>query len=161
MQDAWDPWSNWNPVLEDGSVRQSSSDGSNTRRTWSSQASQQSKFTSSTSTSKTSDLAAIQNQIRDLTKATKLNQDKEIQLRQDMNTEFKNIRAEVRTQIEASEQSVRTTLDQRIHCIERSLQQTNTGMREGFNAILAKLSHSDDTHKRAKSNQAMQIEPSS
>ena len=39
----------------------------------------------------------------------------------------------MRTQIEASEQSLRTTLDQRIHCVERSLQETNTGMKEGFN----------------------------
>ena len=39
----------------------------------------------------------------------------------------------MRSQIEASEQSLRTTLDQRIHCVERSLQETNTGMKEGFN----------------------------
>ena len=159
--DTWDPWSNWHPVYEDESIRQNSVDGSNTRRTWSSQSSQQSKATSSTSTPKTSDLTVIQNQIRDLTKATKLNQEKESQLRQEMHSEFKSIRSEVRTQIEESEKSVRSTLDQRIHCIERSLQDTNTGMKEGFNAILAKLNHSDDTHKRAKSNEAMQVEPSS
>lgn len=54
-----------------------------------------------------------------------------------MQTEFTRVRTEMRTQIEASEQSVRATLDQRIHCIEKSLQETNLGMKEGFNAILA------------------------
>ena len=161
--DTWDLWANWNPVFEDSSAKHSLPDGLSTRRTWSSQGSQQSKSTVSGSTSSTSDILAIQNQIRDLTKATKTTQENEQQLRQEMQREFTQVRAEVRTQIEASEQSVRAALDQRIHCIERSLQETNTGMKEGFSAILAKLGHSipEDSHKRAKSNEAMQIDSSS
>ena len=161
--DTWDPWANWNPVLEDNSAKHSLSEGSGTRRTWSSHGSQYSKSTASGSGSSASEILAIQNQIRDLTKATKTTQDNETQLRQDMQREFTKVRAEVRTQIEASEQSVRTTLDQRIHCIERSLQDTNASMKEGFSAILAKLGHSssDDSHKRAKPNEAMQIDSSS
>ena len=80
-----------------------------------------------------------------------------------MQQEFTRVRTEVRTQIEASEQSVRSTLDQRIHCLERSLQETNTGMKEGFNAILAKLNFSEpgELSKRPKPGSDMQIEPSS
>ena len=161
--DTWDPWANWNPVFEDSSINPSASDGVSTRRTWSSQGSQYSKSTAAGSTSSNSEILAIQNQIRDLTKATKTTQENENQLRQEMQREFTQVRAEVRTQIEASEQSVRATLDQRIHCIERSLQETNTGMKEGFSAILAKLGHPqpEDSHKRAKSNEAMQIDSSS
>ena len=162
-KDVWDPWAQWRPVIEDGSGRPDSSEGSNPRRTWSSQASQHSKSTISTSTHSNSEITAIQNQIRDLTKATKTTQEKETQLRQEMHAEFTKVRAEVRTQIEQSEQSVRSTLDQRIHCLERSLQDTNTSMKEGFSAILAKLSQSgpDEPHKRAKPNEDMQIDSTS
>lgn len=52
-----------------------------------------------------------------------------------MHTEFSGVRTEMKTRIETSEQSLRSTLDQRIHCMERSLQDTNAGMKEGFNAI--------------------------
>ena len=81
-------------------------------------------------------------------------------MRQDMNTEFSKVRNEMKTQIEASEQSLRTTLDQRIHCMERSLQDTNAGMKEGFNAILAKLGHtsSGEPTKRSKPEGEMQVD---
>ena len=159
-KDLWDPWAQWHPVFEDSTGRPDSSEGSNSRRTWSSQASQHSKSTISASTHSNSEITVIQNQIRDLTKASKMTQEKEIQLRQEMQTEFTKVRAEVRTQIEQSEQSVRSTLDQRIHCLERSLQDTNTGMKEGFSAILAKLNQPgpDESHKRAKPNEDMQID---
>ena len=162
-QDTWDPWSLWHPVLEDSSTNGHSSESSNRYRTWSSKTSQSSHASTLATTSQASEIAAIQVQIKDLTQATKSNQDNEKKLRQDMQQEFSRVRTEVRTQIEASEQSVRSTLDQRIHCIERSLQETNTGMKEGFNAILAKLNHSgpDEPSKRSKSASDMQVEPSS
>ena len=80
-----------------------------------------------------------------------------------MQSEFTRVRAEIRTQIETSEQSVRATLDQRIHSIEKSLNDTNIGMKEGFSAILAKLGHPspDDSAKRAKSTGEMHIDSSS
>ena len=80
-----------------------------------------------------------------------------------MQNEFARVRTEVKTQIEASEISVRATLDQRIHCMERSLQETNTGMKEGFNAILAKLgqSTSAESAKRPQPDGAMQVDMSS
>lgn len=136
---------------------------SDTSRIWSSKTSQQSRSSTNTSSVHASEIAAIQGQIRDLSKATKANQDTEIKLRQDTQTEFTRVRAEMRTQIEASEMSVRTTLDQRIHCIERSLQETNTGMKEGFNAILAKLgqSTSAESAKRPQPDGAMQVDMSS
>lgn len=47
--------------------------------------------------------------------------------------------------------------------MEKSLQETNVGMKEGFNAILAKLGHpgADDAAKRSKPDNAMQIDASS
>ena len=133
IKDNWDPWANWNPSLGDGSTTAHHSDSSDYHRSWSSKASQHSRTSTIGPASQASDVTAIQNQIRGLTKATKTTQDNEAKLRQDMQAEFTKVRSEMRTQIEASEQSLRTTLDQRIHCVERSLQETNTGMKEGFN----------------------------
>ena len=161
--DSWDPWAQWNPSLGDGSSRHHFSDSSEPTRTWSSKTSQHSRSSVSGSTSQTSEIAIIQGQIRDLTKATQTSQDNEAKLRQEMQTEFCRVRGEMRSQIEASEQSVRSTLDQRIHCLERSLQDTNTSMKEGFSAILSKLGGPpvDDQAKRLKSDSTMQIEPPS
>ena len=80
-----------------------------------------------------------------------------------MQTEFTKVRSEMRTQIEQSELSIRSTLDQRIHCMERSLQETNTGMKEGFTAILAKLGHATtpEQFKRPKPDSGMQIDTES
>ena len=80
-----------------------------------------------------------------------------------MQTEFTKVRSEMRTQIEQSELSIRSTLDQRIHCMERSLQETNTGMKEGFTAILAKLGHTTASEqlKRPKPDSGMQIDTES
>ena len=137
--DSWDPWANWNPSLGDNSSRHHFSDSTEPTRTWSSKTSQYSRSSASGSITQSSEIAIMQGQIRDLTKATKTSHDNEVKLRQEMQNEFSRVRGEMRSQIEASEQSVRSTLDQRIHCLERSLQETNTGMKEGFSAILAKL----------------------
>ena len=77
-----------------------------------------------------------------------------------MQNEFARVRTEVKTQIEASETSVRATLDQRIHCMERSLQETNTGMKEGFTAILARLGRpaSAEAGKRPRPEGEMQVD---
>ena len=161
--DTWDPWAQWNPSLGDATSRTQSTSNSDPSRVWSSKTSQSSRSSNHTSASQASDIAAIQIQIRDLTKATKASQDNETKIRQDMQNEFTRVRAEMRTQIETSETSMRATLDQRIHCLEKSLQETNIGMKEGFSAILAKLGQTcpDDSAKRAKSDGAMQIEPPS
>ena len=155
QDDSWDPWRLWNPVLGDGSTK---SFGSS--RIWSSKASQQSNSSTNPSSAQSSEIAAIQVQIRDLSKATKANQDSEQKLRQDMQNEFARVRTEVKTQIEASEISVRATLDQRIHCMERSLQETNTGMKEGFTAILARLGQpaSAEAGKRPRPEGEMQVD---
>ena len=162
-QDDWDPWAQWNPSLGDGSTKTYSSDTSDYHRSWSSKASQYSRTSTTGSVTQSSDIAAIQNQIRDLTKATKTTQENETRLRQEMQTEFTKVRSEMRTQIEQSEQSIRSTLDQRIHCMERSLQETNTGMKEGFTAILAKLGHTTASEqlKRPKPDSGMQIDTES
>ena len=161
--DTWDPWAQWNPSLGDATSRTQSTSNSDPSRVWSSKTSQSSRSSNHTSASQASDIAAIQIQIRDLTKATKASQDNETKIRQDMQNEFTRVRAEMRMQIETSETSMRATLDQRIHCLEKSLQETNIGMKEGFSAILAKLGQTcpDDTAKRAKSDGAMQVEPPS
>ena len=163
IHESWDPWAQWNPSLGDATSRTQSTSHSDPSRVWSSRTSQSSRSSVNTSASQASDIAAIQVQIRDLTKATKANQDSEVKLRQDMQSEFTRVRAEIRTQIETSEQSVRATLDQRIHSIEKSLNDTNIGMKEGFSAILAKLGHPspDDSAKRAKSTGEMHIDSSS
>lgn len=159
-EDSWDPWAQWKSVLGDGSTKSESAPSSVISRNWSSKTSQHSSSSTNTSSAHASEIAAIQVQIRDLSKATKANQDSEHKLRQDMQNEFTRVRAEVKTQIEASEVSVRQTLDQRIHCLERSLQETNTGMKEGFTAILARLGPptSAEPSKRHREEGDMQID---
>ena len=76
-QDTWDPWSRWNPVFEDSSTNGPSSESSNRYRTWSSKASQSSHASTFATTSQASEIAAIQVQIKDLTQATKSNQENE------------------------------------------------------------------------------------
>lgn len=156
-------WAQWHSSLGDAPVPAKSFDHLANSRTWSSKTSQSSRPSTSASTSTNSDILTIQTQIRDLTKACKAAQDSEAKLRQDMQSEFIRVRAEIREQIETFEQSVRATLDQRIHCMEKSLQDTNHGMKEGFNAILARLGHpgGEDPAKRVKQNHDMMVEPSS
>ena len=107
----------------------------------------------------------IKSQIQDLAKATKANQAGEVKLRADMNKELTSFRQEVQKQIESSEQSVRSTLDTCIHCIEQSLKETNQGMNEGFKAILARLApiapnSQDESAKRPRPEEKdMQVEP--
>ena len=160
VDDSWDPWALWHQSKETNRAGFAPADQSDSHRTWSSKTSQYSKSSTTTSVVPQTDLTVIQNQIRDLTQANKATLDRESKLRQDMNTEFSKVRNEMKTQIEASEQSLRTTLDQRIHCMERSLQDTNAGMKEGFNAILAKLGHtsSGEPTKRSKPEGEMQVD---
>ena len=158
--DSWDPWAQWHQSGDTGRTPFASSDPIDSHRTWSSRTSQYSKSSTATSTSPQADITTIQSQIRDLTQANKATLDREAKLRQEMHTEFSKVRTEMKTQIETSEQSLRATLDQRIHCMERSLQDTNAGMKEGFNAILAKLGHSSsvDQAKRPKPDGEMQVD---
>ena len=158
--DSWDPWAQWYQSGDAGRTFSASSDPTDSHRTWSSRTSQYSKSSTNTSTSPQADITNIQSQIRDLTQANKATIDREAKLRQEMHTEFSKVRTEMKTQIEASELSLRATLDQRIHCMERSLQDTNAGMKEGFNAILTRLGHPSnaDQAKRPKPDGAMMVD---